>query len=99
MARTVGVIESRSYLELFDAAARAAKAADVRFVRYERVGEGIVAAVLEGDLANVEVALEAAKNGHNGVSGTNSLVTRLVTNVPSKALRVFNLPGGWIWNP
>ncbi len=90
MARSVGVIESHSYLELLDAVNRAAKAADVRPVRYERIGENFIAAVLEGDLSDLQIALEAAASHHNG----DSVNTRLVTNVPWRVLGIFSLPGG-----
>lgn len=90
MARTVGIIESKSYLALVDAVDRATKAAPVRPVRYERIGEGLVAAVFEGDLASLQVALQAAGSNHNG----DHVETRLVTNVLGSTLGIFSLPGG-----
>jgi ethanolamine utilization protein EutM len=95
MARTVGIIESRSLVDLMEATDRASKSADVRFVRYERIGEGRVATVMEGDIANLQIALEAARNGHH----ENGISTRLLTNVDPGLLGVFGLPGGkpWRW--
>lgn len=97
MARTVGVVESHSYAEILAAADRMAKAADVRFVRYEKVSDGVVAVVVEGDAANVQLALTAAKDGHNG-AGANGLTTQLLAHVPGDVLGIFSLPGGRLWN-
>lgn len=97
MSRTVGVVESHSYAEVLGAANRMAKAADIRFVRYEKVSEGSVALVVEGDTANVQLALAAAKDGHNGATG-NGLRADLLTHVPGDVLGVFSLPGGHIWD-
>lgn len=98
MSRTVGVVESQSYAEILGAAARMAKAADIRFVRYENVGERSVALVVQGDTANVQLALAAAKDGHNGTNG-NGLRTDLLTHVPGEVLGAFSLPGGSLWRP
>ncbi len=97
MARTVGVVESESYAEVLAAADRMAKAADVRFVRYEKVGERLLAVIVEGDAANVQLAIAAAKNSHNG-DGTG-LRTEFLTHVTGSVLGIFSLPGGHIWNP
>lgn len=98
MSRTVGVVESHSYAEVLGAANRMAKAADIRFVRYEKVGEGSVALVVEGDTANVQLALAAATDGHDGTNG-NGLRADLLTHVPGEVLGVFSLPGGRFWDP
>lgn len=98
MSRTVGVVESHSYAEVLGAADRMAKAADIRFVRYEKGGEGWVALVVEGDTANVQLALAAAKDGHDGANGS-SLRADLLTHVPGEVLGVFSLPGSHVWRP
>jgi len=97
MGRTVGVVESRSYADVLMAADRMAKAADIRFVRYENVSNGVVAVVVEGDTANVQLALAAAKNGHSGADG-DSLRAELLTHVPGDVLGIFSLPGGRPWD-
>lgn len=98
MSRTVGVVESHSYAEVLGAADRMAKAADIRFVRYEKVGEGSVAVVVEGDTANVQLALAAAKAGHDGANG-DGLRADLLTHVGGDVLGLFSLPGGRLWRP
>lgn len=93
MARTLGVIESHTYSDVISAADRAAKAADVRLVRYEKIGEDHVAAIFEGSAENVRIALDAASsNGHNG-----NLTVTFLPNVPRKVLGSFKLPGGTLW--
>lgn len=93
MARTVGVIEGNTYADILSAADRAAKAASVRLVRYERIGEHHVAAILEGSAENVRIALDAAANG--GKNG--DLKIALLPNVPRRVLGKFKLPGGTFW--
>lgn len=98
MARTVGVVESRSYAEILAAANRMAKAAHVRFVRYEKVSDGVVALIIQGDTANIQLALGAAKDAGSGTGG-NGLTTQLLAHVPGDVLGIFSLPGGRVWNP
>lgn len=96
MARHVGVVEGPSYAEVAAAADRMSKYADVRFVRFEKIWNGNVVIIVEGDPANIQLALAAAKNHGNG---TNNLKTELLTHTSRKVLSVFSLPGGQIWNP
>jgi microcompartment protein CcmL/EutN len=91
MARSLGVIESHSYASLVNAVDRATKVARVRPARYEKIGEGIVAVVLEGDLANLQLALQAASAARED---GETVITRLITNVGSGVLGILGLPGG-----
>ena len=89
MARSVGLIECNCYSDVLAAADRADKAADIQLVREELIGDARVAVVLEGETAEVERALEAAKQGtHEPFTAT------LVPNTDPRVLSVFDLPGG-----
>lgn len=90
MARTFGVIEGNSYAVVLAAADRASKAADVRVVKYEKVGEHAVAAVLEGDTGDIQVALDAAKVTNGG--GNGHLTTAVLAATKGKTLSAFRLP-------
>ncbi len=97
MSRTVGVVESHSYADVLGAANRMVRAADIRLVRCEKVGEGALALVVEGDTADVQLALAAAKDGHDGTNG-NGLRAELLAHVPGEVLSVLSLPGGHVWD-
>lgn len=84
MARTFGVIEGSSYTAVLAATDRATKAADVSVKRYERVGEHDVATVIEGDTAEVQIALQAAKD-------SAEVTTALLVNTGFRLRRAFGL--------
>lgn len=86
MARSVGVIEYNGYSDIVAAADRMVKAADIRLVRRENIGDAQVALIIEGDTNEVERALGAAKQG-----APEALTTTLVSNVSSRVISVFNL--------
>lgn len=85
MAQTFGVIEGTSYTAVLTAADRATKAADVRVVRYERVGEHDMAAIIAGETADIQLALQAAHDSKDGVT------TALLVNTGFRLRRVFGL--------
>ena len=58
MADAVGMIETRCFPALVEAADAMAKAATVELVGYERTGGGYVSAVIRGDVASVKAACE-----------------------------------------
>lgn len=91
MSRTFAVIEGNSYAAVIAAADRATKAADVRVVKYEKVGEHAVATVLEGDAGDIQMALEAAKNGGNG-HPDGQLTMTVLASTNGKLLSAFGLP-------
>lgn len=84
MARSFGVIEGSSYAGVLAATDRAVKAADVQVKRYERVGEHDVATVIEGDTADVQLALQAAKD-------SAEVTTALLVNTGFRLRRAFGL--------
>ncbi len=76
MARqAIGFVETRGLVALIVAADAMLKAADVRFVGYEQIGSGLVSAVVEGEVAAVQAAVEA------GAAAARSLGELVATNI------------------
>jgi len=59
----LGMIETRSYAAMVEAADAMVKAARVELVSYEKTGGGYVTAVVRGDVAAVKAAVEAGARG------------------------------------
>lgn len=59
MADALGMIETRGFVGMVEAADAMVKAAKVELVRYEKIGGGYVTAVVRGDVAAVKAATEA----------------------------------------
>lgn len=56
---SLGLIETRGFVGLIEAADAILKAANVRVVKYEKVGGGWLAICVIGDVGAVKVAVEA----------------------------------------
>jgi microcompartment protein CcmL/EutN len=63
MADALGMIETRGFAAMVEAADAMVKAARVELVSYEKIGGGYVTAVVRGDVAAVKAALEAGVRG------------------------------------
>ncbi len=63
MAEALGMIETRGFAAMVEAADAMVKAAKVELVSYEKIGGGYVTAVVRGDVAAVKAALEAGARG------------------------------------
>jgi ethanolamine utilization protein EutM len=59
----LGMIETRSYPAMVEAADAMVKAAKVELVHYEKTGGGYVTAIVRGDVAAVKAAVEAGARG------------------------------------
>ena len=59
MADALGMIETRGFIAMVEAADAMVKAARVDLVGYEKTGGGYVTAVVRGDVAAVKAATEA----------------------------------------
>jgi len=59
MADALGMIETRGFVAMVEAADAMVKAARVELVSYEKIGGGYVTAVVRGDVAAVKAATEA----------------------------------------
>lgn len=67
MADALGMIETRGFAALVEAADAMVKAAKVELVGYEKIGGGYVTAIVRGDVAAVKAACEAGERGARAV--------------------------------
>jgi ethanolamine utilization protein EutM len=63
MAEALGMIETRGFASVVEAADAMVKAAKVELVSYEKTGGGQVTAIVRGDVAAVKAAVEAGARG------------------------------------
>ena len=63
ITEALGMIETKSYPAMVEAADAMVKAANVKLVSYEKTGGGRVTAVVRGDVAAVKAAVEAGARG------------------------------------
>ena len=61
MTEALGMIETRSFAAVVEAADAAVKVAKVELVTYEKTGGGYVTVVIRGDVAAVKAACDAAQ--------------------------------------
>ena len=59
----LGLIETKSYPAMVEAADAMVKAAKVELVGYEKTGGGYVTAIIRGDVAAVKAAVDAGTTG------------------------------------
>ena len=59
MGRSLGMIETRGWVALVEAADAMVKAAEVEVVGCQQVGGGLVSVIVRGDVAAVRAATEA----------------------------------------
>ena len=59
MAEALGMIETKGFTAMVEAADGMVKAARVELVGYERIGGGYVTAIVRGDVAAVKAATDA----------------------------------------
>lgn len=61
MSQALGMIETRSFAAVVEAADAMLKAAKVELVNYEKTGGGYVTAIIRGDVAAVKAACDAGR--------------------------------------
>lgn len=85
MAEALGMIETRSFAAVVEAADAMVKAAKVELVSYEKTGGGYVTAVVRGDVAAVKAACEAGARAAEKVGETVAVhvIPRPHSNVDS----------------
>ncbi len=59
MAEALGMIETRGFAAMVEASDAMVKAAKVTLIGYEKVGGGLVTAIVRGDVAAVKSATDA----------------------------------------
>jgi ethanolamine utilization protein EutM len=67
MEEALGLIETRGFVAMVEAADAMVKAAKVRLVGYEKIGGGYVTAIVRGDVAGVRAATEAGASAASKV--------------------------------
>ena len=83
MADALGMIETRGFAAVVQAADAMVKAAKVDLVGYEKIGGGYVTAIVRGDVAAVKAAVEAGVLGAEKVGEVVSthVIARPHTNI------------------
>jgi ethanolamine utilization protein EutM len=61
MADALGLIETKGFVGMVEAADAMVKAAKVELIGYEKIGGGYVTAIVRGDVAAVKAATEAGQ--------------------------------------
>ena len=76
--KSIGIIETKGFTPLVVAADTAVKAASVDIVEWRQVGSGFVSIVLEGEVAAVRSALDAAVDAASRVGEvvSNTVIAR-----------------------
>ncbi len=67
MADALGMVETRGFAAMVEAADAMVKAAKVELIGYEKIGGGYVTAIVRGDVAAVKAACEAGERGARAV--------------------------------
>lgn len=83
MAEALGLIETKGFVGMVEAADAMVKAAKVELVGYEKIGGGYVTAIVRGDVAAVKAATEAGARGAERVGELVSVhvIPRPHTNI------------------
>ena len=83
MTEALGMIETRSFPAVVEAADAAVKAAKVELVTYEKTGGGYTTVIVRGDVAAVKAACDAAQiaAGRIGEVVAVHVIARPHTNV------------------
>ena len=59
MEKAIGMVETRGIIGMMEAADVMLKAADVELLSKERIGAGFMTVIIEGEVADVKIAVEA----------------------------------------
>ena len=83
MAEALGMIETRGFSAMVEAADAMVKAAKVDLASYEKTGGGYVTVIVRGDVAAVKAAVEAGVRGAETVGEVISthVIARPHTNI------------------
>ena len=78
MPDALGMIETRSFPAVVEAADAAVKAARVELVSYEKTGGGYTTIVVRGDVAAVRAACDAAQTAATDKRPVDSVIMAIV---------------------
>jgi len=82
--KSIGILEAKGFVPLIEGADAAVKAANVDIVEWRQVGSGIVSFVVEGEVAAVRSAIEAARDA---ASRVGELISDMVIPRPVDELK------------
>lgn len=85
----LGMIETRGYVGMVEAADAAAKAADVELVSQQKADLGLVTIFLRGDVSSVRAAVDA---GSAAARRVGELVSAHVIARPDESIRMLERP-------
>ena len=71
----LGMIETKGLVAMIEAADAMVKAANVTLIGYEKIGAGLVTAIVRGDVAAVKAATDAVTVAVNQVNSTLTTVS------------------------
>ena len=77
--KAIGILETKGFVPLIDGADAAVKAANVDLVEWRAIGSGFVSFVIEGEVAAVRSAIEAA---HSAAAASGEVVSETVIPRP-----------------
>ena len=82
--KSIGILETRGFTPLVEGADAAVKSANVDLVEWRQVGSGILSFVVEGEVAAVRSAIEAARTA---ASSVGEVISEIVIPRPVDELR------------
>jgi ethanolamine utilization protein EutM len=82
--KAIGVLETKGLVPLIEGADAAVKAAHVDLIEWKQIGGGMVSFVVEGEVAAVRSAIEAAKES---ASRVGEVVSEVVIPRPVAELK------------
>ncbi|MBW4420575.1 carbon dioxide-concentrating mechanism protein CcmK [Myxacorys almedinensis] len=78
MPIAVGMVETRGFPCVVEAADAMVKAARVTLVGYEKIGSGRVTVIIRGDVSEVQASLSAAMEAVKRVNGGETVSTHII---------------------
>ncbi len=84
--KSIGILETKGFVPLIEGADAAVKAANVEIVEWRQVGSGIVSFAVEGEVAAVRSAIEAAREAASKVGEiiSDTVIPRPVDELKSQ---------------
>jgi carbon dioxide concentrating mechanism protein CcmK len=90
MSIAVGMIETRGFPAVVEAADSMVKAARVTLVGYEKIGSGRVTVIVRGDVSEVQASVSAGIDAANRVNGGEVLSTHIIARPQKLGIRSAN---------
>ncbi len=83
-SKAIGILETNGFTPLIEGADAAVKAANVDLIEWRKIGSGFVSFVIEGEVAAVRSAIEAARTAATSVG---EVISELVIPRPVDELK------------